>query len=59
MGFDRMSQWLVDKYDVPIPSTNALPLDEAASLQILNDPLHGSLGDPNPQRHFSQNEVRF
>jgi len=37
-------------------STDLLPFNDTARLQVGNDPLHGPFGDAHPQRHLSENQ---
>ena len=58
MRFIRMSERLIIPDSVFILPADLFPLDEAAGLQVGNDPLHGPLGDSNPHGHLSQHQGR-
>lgn len=59
VGFDWMSQWLVGEDFILILPANLLAADEASSFQVLDDSLHGPLGDPDLSSHFSKDLFRL
>jgi hypothetical protein len=54
MRFIRMSERLIDSDSIAILAADLFALNDLVGLEIGDDPLHGPLGDPDFQRHFSQ-----
>lgn len=59
MGFDRVSQRLVSEDFVLILAANFLATDKAGSFQVLDDSLHGSLGDADLMGYFAEDLFRL
>ncbi len=49
-----MPQPLVSQNPITVTTTDALPLDEAAFLKVLNGALDSSLGNSNLRRNLAQ-----
>ena len=46
--FDRVPQRLVSDHLVTVPAADLFAADELAPLEVSDDPLNGTLGDPDP-----------
>jgi hypothetical protein len=54
VGLDGVPQRLFGADAVGVLPAHLVPLDEAASLEIGDDPLHRPLGDAHPQGHLPE-----